>query len=70
MYVANKTANTYLSLTISRPPAGELSAVGSQMNLDAGVFILENTPPHPGGISADVIWWKKYEKVKRKRGKM
>jgi hypothetical protein len=28
---------------------------------------LENTPPG-GGISAEVIWGKKYEKVKRKRG--
>jgi hypothetical protein len=40
---------------------------------DAGVYILENTPPPPGGeekISADVIWGKKYEKGKRKRGKM
>jgi hypothetical protein len=30
-------------------------------------------PPSPGGeekISADVIWGKKYEKAKRKRGKM
>ncbi len=25
-------------------------------------------PPWGGGISADVIWGKKYEKVKRKRG--
>jgi hypothetical protein len=32
---------------------------------------LENTPPPGGeGISADVIWGKKYEKAKRKRGKM
>jgi hypothetical protein len=33
---------------------------------------LENFP-HPwgeGGISADVIYGKKYEKVKRKKGKM
>jgi hypothetical protein len=31
---------------------------------------LENTPPPWGEekISADVIWGKKYEKVKRKRG--
>ncbi len=32
---------------------------------------MENTPPPPGGrekISADVIWGKKYEKGKRKRG--
>jgi hypothetical protein len=35
-----------------------------------GVYILENTlPPWGGGISADVIWGKKYEKGKRKRGK-
>jgi hypothetical protein len=27
-------------------------------------------PPRGGKISADVIWGKKYEKVKRKRGKM
>jgi hypothetical protein len=32
---------------------------------------LENTPPLGGGkISADVIWGKKYEKAKRKRGKI
>jgi hypothetical protein len=33
---------------------------------------MENTPPPWGGekISADVIWGKKYEKAKRKRGKM
>jgi hypothetical protein len=36
--------------------------------LVSGVYILENTPPWGGGISADVIWGKKYEKVKRKRG--
>ncbi len=30
---------------------------------------MENTPPPGGGeISADVIWGKKYEKAKRKRG--
>jgi hypothetical protein len=35
-----------------------------------GVYILENTPPPCGGgkISAYVIWGKKYEKGKRKRG--
>jgi hypothetical protein len=27
-------------------------------------------PPRGGGISANVIWGKKYEKAKRKRGKM
>ena len=33
---------------------------------------MENTPPlgGGGGISADVIWGKKYEKAKRKRRKM
>jgi hypothetical protein len=36
----------------------------------AGVYILENTPPPGGEISADVIWGKKYEKAKRKKGKM
>ncbi len=38
----------------------------------SGVYIMENTPPSGGGekISADVIWGKKYEKAKRKRGKM
>ncbi len=36
-----------------------------------GVYILENTPaPWGGKISADVIWGKKYEKPKRKKGKM
>jgi hypothetical protein len=35
------------------------------------VYIMENTPsPWGGGISADVIWGKKYEKARRKRGKM
>ncbi len=30
---------------------------------------MENTPPPRGGeILADVIWGKKYEKVKRKKG--
>ncbi len=33
-------------------------------------YILENTPLGGGGISANVIWRKKYEKVKRNRGKM
>jgi hypothetical protein len=40
----------------------------------SGVYILENTqyppPPPGGGISANVIWGKKYEKAKRKGGKM
>jgi hypothetical protein len=37
----------------------------------SGVYILENTTPPRGGgeISTDVIWGKKYEKAKRKRGK-
>jgi hypothetical protein len=35
-----------------------------------GVYILENTPPWGRGISADVIWGKKFEMAKRKRGKM
>jgi hypothetical protein len=36
--------------------------------MKTGVYILENTPPPPGGeISADVIWGEIYEKVKRKR---
>jgi hypothetical protein len=29
---------------------------------------LENTPPPGGGISADVIWGKKYENAKNKKG--
>jgi hypothetical protein len=38
---------------------------------EAGVYILENAPPPRGEkISADIIWGKKYEKGKRKRGKM
>jgi hypothetical protein len=33
------------------------------------VYILENTPPSLGeGESTDVIWGKKIEKAKRKRG--
>jgi hypothetical protein len=41
-------------------------------HISAGVYIMENSPPPGGGgeISADVIWGKKYEKAKRKRGKM
>ncbi len=36
-----------------------------------GLYIGKYTPPEGGGgISADVIWGKKYEKGKRKRGKM
>ncbi len=32
-----------------------------------GAYILENNPPlGGGGISADVIWGKKYKKAKRK----
>jgi hypothetical protein len=34
------------------------------------VCILENTPQGGMEISANVIWGKKYEKSKRKRGKM
>jgi hypothetical protein len=37
--------------------------------IDAGAYILENTPGG-GGISADVIWGKKYEKAMRKKGKL
>ncbi len=46
--------------------------MGFIVNHVAGAYILENTLPPPGGgkISADVIWGKKYEKAKRKRGKM
>jgi hypothetical protein len=38
----------------------------------SGVYILETFPPLSRGekISADIIWGKKYEKVKRKRRKM
>jgi hypothetical protein len=37
----------------------------------AEVYILENTSPRGGGgISADVIWRKKYENAKNKKGKM
>jgi hypothetical protein len=36
-----------------------------------GAYIFENTPPPGGGaISVDVIWGKKYEKVKRQGEKM
>jgi hypothetical protein len=37
-----------------------------------GVYIEENTPPptRGGGILADVLWGKKYEKGKRKRWQM
>jgi hypothetical protein len=38
-------------------------------NFDPGVYILENTPP-PGGDISRCRLGKKYEKVKRKRGKM
>jgi hypothetical protein len=37
--------------------------------LTAGAYILENTPPLGGGISADVIWGKKYERQREKGGK-
>jgi hypothetical protein len=35
-----------------------------------GLYIGKYPPPLGGGISADVMWGNKYEKVKRKRGKM
>jgi hypothetical protein len=35
-----------------------------------GLYFGKYTPPWGGGISADVIWGKKYEKAKRKKGKM
>jgi hypothetical protein len=35
-----------------------------------GVYILENTPPPPGRISADVIWGAKNMKRWKGRGKM
>jgi hypothetical protein len=41
---------------------------GSNINF-RGLYIGKYPPPG-GGISADVIWGKKYEKTKRKRGKM
>jgi hypothetical protein len=34
-----------------------------------GLYIGKYPPPRGGKISADVIWGKKYEKAKRKRGK-
>jgi hypothetical protein len=35
----------------------------------AGVYILEDTPPQGRGeISANVIWGKKYENTKNKKG--
>jgi hypothetical protein len=38
------------------------------LNAHAGAYILENAPPPlGGGISADVILGKKYEKAKRKK---
>jgi hypothetical protein len=46
-----------------------LSAIDGLL-YSAGVYILENTSPPLGGeISANVIWGKKYEKGKRKRGR-
>jgi hypothetical protein len=35
-----------------------------------GLYLGKYPPPLGGGISADVMWGKKYKKVKRKRGKM
>ncbi len=35
-----------------------------------GLYIGKYPPPGGGEISADVIWGKKYEKAKRKRGKI
>jgi hypothetical protein len=35
----------------------------------AGVYILENTPPPRGGISANVIWGKNMKRVREKGGK-
>ncbi len=35
-----------------------------------GLYIGKYPPLGGGGISADVFWGKKYEKPKRKRGKM
>jgi hypothetical protein len=39
------------------------------VGIQAGAYILVNTPPPLGGISANVIWGKKYDKWKRKGGK-
>jgi hypothetical protein len=46
--------------------------MGRVLMFEAGVYKMENTPPPLGGgkISAGVIWGKKYEKARRKRGKM
>jgi hypothetical protein len=35
-----------------------------------GLYIGKYPPPPRGGISSNVIWGKKYEKGKRKKGKM
>ncbi len=35
-----------------------------------GLYIVKCPPPQGGGISANVVWGTKYEKAKRKRGKM
>jgi hypothetical protein len=37
---------------------------------DRGLYIGKYPPPLGGEISADVIWGKKYEEAKRKRGKI
>ncbi len=41
-----------------------------QVQKETGAYIYWKIPPPlgGGGISADVIWGKKYEKAKRKRG--
>jgi hypothetical protein len=47
------------------------SGAGNWKGKGAGVYFLLNTPPRGGvEISANVIWGKKYEKAKRKKGKM
>jgi hypothetical protein len=49
------------------------ASLGGGGGWEAGVYIMENTPlppPGRGKISAAVIWGKKYEKGKRKSGKM
>jgi hypothetical protein len=37
---------------------------------DRGLYVGKYPLPGGGGLSADVIWEKKYEMAKRKRGKM
>ncbi len=38
-------------------------------NFCSGVYILENTPPWGGEISADVIWGKNMKRRREKEGK-